>query len=325
MPRAAARPVTAVAGGARITRLSWTEVPEAVRAAVQDRLGAAVTRALNSSGGFTLGLASRVVLADGRRAFVKGLPATHALAGTYRAEATVLAALPERAPAARLLHVLDGEWVVLVLQDVDGMQPSLRPGSADLAAALAALDTAARTLTPCPVPGVPGVLDDLGPLLRGWTSLSAAPPADLHPWARRHLDSLAVTETGWQPWAAGDTLLHNDVRPDNLIRRVGDGRTVVVDWAYPSRGAAWLDTAALVPQLVIAGHPPGDAERLVLGRPVLAGVPGWAVTGFAAALAGHWELSSRLPEPHGSSGLRTYQARAAAAARAWLAHRTRWP
>jgi aminoglycoside phosphotransferase (APT) family kinase protein len=316
--------VTTVAGGARVSRPPWAEVPAEVRAAVQDRLGVPVSRALTASGGFTLGLASRLRLADGRRVFVKGLPATHALAGTYRTEAAVLAALPERAPAPRLLHVLDGEWIVLVLQDVDGMQPNLRPGSADLVAALAALGSAARTLTPCPVPAVPGVLDDLGPLLRGWTSLAAATPEDLDPWARRHLDSLVVMETGWQPWAAGDTLLHGDVRPDNMIRRVGDGRTVVVDWAYPSRGAAWLDTAALVPQLVIAGHPPADAERLVLGRPVLAGVPGWAVTGFAAALAGRWELSSRLPEPHGSCGLRAYQGAVAAAARAWLAHRTRW-
>src|SRR5207237_423258 len=129
------------------------------------------------------------------------------------------------------------------------MQPNLRPGSPDLAAVLAALGSAARTLTPCPLPDAPGVLDDLGPLLRGWTSLAAATPEDLDPWARRHLDSLAAMETAWHPWADG----------------------------------------------------------------------------VAAALAGHWELASRLPEPHGSAGLRAYQARTAAAARTWLTHRTRWP
>jgi hypothetical protein len=76
--------------------------------------------------------------------------------------------------------------------------------------------------------------------------------------------------------------------------------------------------------LLMAGHRPADAERLVLARPALSGVPSWAVTGFAAALAGHWELSSRLPEPSGSLGLRAYQSRAAAAALAWVASRTRW-
>jgi hypothetical protein len=316
--------MTALVDGARVSRPGWHEVPEPVRVTVQQRLGAPVAKTVGCSGGFTLGVASRLVLTDGRRVFVKGMPAAHALAGTYRAEAAVLTRLPEQVPAPRLLRVVDGEWIVLVLEDIDGMQPSLRPGSPDLAAVLAALGTAARTLTPCPLPDAPGVLDDLGPLLRGWTSLSAAPPENLDPWARRHLDSLAAMETAWHPWAEGDTLLHNDVRPDNMIRRVGNGRTVVVDWAYPSRGAAWLDTAALVPQLIMARHRPADAERLVLARPALAGVPAWAVTGFAAALAGHWELSSRLPEPHGSHGLRAYQARAAAAALAWLAHRTRW-
>ncbi|GAA0614585.1 hypothetical protein GCM10010174_35340 [Kutzneria viridogrisea] len=295
-----------------------------MREVVEHWIGAPVVRSLSQAGGFTSGLASRLILADGRRVFVKGLPSAHPLAGTYRAEAAVSSRLPEAAPSPRLLHLVEGQWVVLVFADVDGREPNLRPGSPDLAAVLTALGSASRTLTPCPLDDVPSVLDDLGPLLRGWTSLHATATEDLQPWVLAHLDSLAAMETAWHPWAEGDTLLHNDLRVDNMIRRVDDGRVLLVDWSYPSRGAAWLDTAVLVPQLLLAGHQPAEAERLVLTRPCFAGVPAWAVTGFAAALAGHWELSSRLPEPSGSLGLRTYQARAAAAALAWVASRTRW-
>jgi hypothetical protein len=316
--------VTAIVDGSRHTRPTWADVPGRVREVIEAKIGAPVVRALSQAGGFTLGLASRLLLADGRRVFVKALPADHPLAGAYRSEASVVSRLPENVPSPRLLHVVEGQWVALVLTDIDGGEPNLRPGSGDLAAVLSALGSASRTLTPCPLDDVPSVLDDLAPMLCGWTSLRSAAAGDLEPWAQANLDSLAAMETAWQPWAEGDTLLHNELRVDNMIRRVEDGRVLLVDWSYPSKGAAWLDTVTMVPQLIMAGHAPADAERLVLGRPVLAKVPAWAITGFAAALAGRWELSSRLPEPTGCVGLRPYQARAAAAALTWIVHRTRW-
>ncbi|MCP2256880.1 Phosphotransferase enzyme family protein [Streptoalloteichus tenebrarius] len=321
---AGAGPMT-LADTGRVVRPSWAEVPGAVRAIVEERLGVSVRKAWGQVGGFTPGLASRLALADGRRVFVKGLPATHAQAASYRLEGRVAERLPERAPTPRLLFRVDDEWIVLAFEDVDGREPNVRPGSPDLAAVLSALNGLAKAFTPCPLPDAPSVLVDLAPLLRGWAALAVAPPADLDPWASRNLDSLVAVETAWHPWAEGDTLLHNDLRPDNMIRRVADGRVMVVDWSYPCHGAAWLDIAALVPHLLLAGHSPADAERLVLSRPAVARVPAWAVTGFAAAWAGYWELNSRLPEPAGSLGLRAYQRRAAAVARWWVAHRTRWP
>ncbi|GGM38648.1 hypothetical protein GCM10012275_06980 [Longimycelium tulufanense] len=308
----------------RAVRPPWAEVPLAVRSAVEVELAAPVAKAWGQVGGYTPGLASRLALADGRKVFVKGLPASHPTAGSYRLEGQVARRLPEDVPSPRLLFTVDDEWIVLVFADADGREPNLRPGSPDLAAVLAALNRLGRTLTPCPLPDVPSVLDDLGPLMQGWSQLALAPHADLDPWALRHLDSLIAIETAWQPWADGDTLLHNDLRPDNMIRRVSDGRVVVVDWSYPCRGPAWMDVVSLVPQLVLAGHPPADAERLVLSRPALNQVPAWAVTGLAAAWAGYWQLNSRLPEPPGSIGLRDYQRKIARATRRWLVHRTHW-
>ncbi|MBB5920610.1 hypothetical protein FHR81_001640 [Actinoalloteichus hoggarensis] len=311
-----------VVPSARAARPAWRDVPESTRLSIQARLTAPVVQALGQAGGFTPGAASRLLLADGRRVFVKALPADHPSAAAYRAEARVCAQLPIEAPAPRLLFTVEKEWTALVFEDVDGREPSLRPGSPDLAAVLVAVGGLARGLTPCPLSSVPAVLDDLGPLLQGWSALRVDPPADLDPWARTHLDSLVAMETAWHPWADGDTLLHNDLRPDNMIRRL-DGRIMVVDWASPARGAAWLDVAGLVPALLMAGHEPRHAERLVTTRPSVASVPAWAVTGFAAALAGHWEWSRRLPESDGACGLRRFQARAAVAALAWFRHRMR--
>jgi hypothetical protein len=52
---------------------------------------------------------------------------------------------------------------------------------------------------------------------------------------------------------AGDTLLHCDVRSDNLCV-VGD-RVVLVDWNWCSRGAAVLDLASWLPSLHVEGGP----------------------------------------------------------------------
>ncbi|MFD8022178.1 hypothetical protein ACFV6G_17315 [Streptomyces lavendulae] len=59
--------------------------------------------------------------------------------------------------------------------------------------------------------------------------------------------------------------------------------------------------------------------------PLLGSVPDThAVTAFAAAFGGYWERSSRNPAPPNVPHLRGYQARAAEAARGWIAHRTGW-
>ncbi|TCP46731.1 hypothetical protein EV191_1137 [Tamaricihabitans halophyticus] len=315
--------MTSIADPAGVVARSWSELPDRVHRAVQAELGVEVIRSLRQTGEIDGSVVCRLRLADGNWAFAKALPTGHPLIGTYRAEAEVSAHLPELAPVPQLRGVVEQDWLVLLFADIDGTKPNLRPGSPDLGSVLATLGRAARTLTPAPIPDAREALDDLGLLLRGWQELQAIPGVALDPWAERNLDSLVMLESAWHPWAAGDTLLHNDIRPETMVK-VGPGKVLLVDWCYPARGAAWLDTASLVPQLLLAGHAVGKAERLVLRRPELVDVPAWAVTGFATALAGHWERCSRLPEQVGLEGNRAYQARAAAAALRWVAHRTRW-
>ncbi|GAA1993742.1 hypothetical protein GCM10009754_86340 [Amycolatopsis minnesotensis] len=315
--------MVAAGKAAGVAHASWQDLPLPVRAAVERNIGAKVVRSLRQTPEFDGGLAARLVLEGGNRVFVKALPADNPRVGGYRAEADVMSFLPENAPVPRLMSTVDGEWLALVFSDIEGTSPRLRPGSPELSGVLTALGALSRTLTPCPVPGAPDALEDLGPLLRGWSELSADLPDDLGDWAVRNLESLLALESSWHPWAAGDTLLHNDLRPGNLVVG-GPGRVQVVNWRYPARGAAWLDLVSLVPYMLAAGHEPAGVDRLLKRRPVLAGVPAWAVTAYGVALAGHYERVSRLPEPPATSGVRVDQQRLAAVTTAWLKHRTGW-
>ena len=316
--------MSAVTDVAYSVRPGWGGVPFVVQIVLEQRLGTQVANSTSQTSGFAAGLASRLELTDGGRVFVKGVPAGHPMVRSYHAEAYAAAALPEGTPAPLLLGTIDDEWFLLVFEDVDGEQPDLRPDSPDVPALLRTIDAMHTILTPCPLPALRTVDAALGAQLSGWAHLSRRPPHDLDLWARRNLDKLAAMESAWRPWSAGNTMLHMDLRPDNVLIRRDDRRAMIVDWAHAAKGAPWLELANLVPHLIVAGHSPTEAERAVLHGPAMAGVPAWAITGFAAAIAGYWSAASRQPAPPGAYGLRAFQGTAAAAALAWVAHRTKW-
>lgn len=303
-------------------RLGWQDIPVGTRSALAFELGAGVVRALRQESGLDGALAARLLLDDGRWAFLRALPADHPRRDDVRAEAAVTARLPETAPVPRLLAVVETEWLAVVFSDLDGARPNLRPGSPDCSATLSALGKAARALTPSPIDELPTAHEVLDRRLRCWRE-PATLPDQLDPWARRYVDRLAAVETAWGPWADGDTLLHTNPSPETMVR-TGTGRVLLTGWREPARGAAWLDIAMLVPYLLTAGHDVAGAERLVLSRTELRAVPAWAVTGYAVALCGYWLKAGAEPEPAGSVGLRARQRQAGQAALGWVRHRTRW-
>jgi Ser/Thr protein kinase RdoA (MazF antagonist) len=84
----------------------------------------------------------------------------------------------------------------------------------------------------------------------------------------------------------GSTLLHGDVRSDNLCIR--EGRAILVDWNWACRGAVDLDLVAWLPSLAHEGGPepwaiaPGQGALASLlagfflehaGRPSIAQAP----------------------------------------------------
>jgi aminoglycoside phosphotransferase (APT) family kinase protein len=309
-------------------RLDWPDAPAWLRAEVEARLGGRVVEAATRPAGFSPGVAARLRLDDGRRAFVKavGPEPNPDSPGIHRAEARTMAALPRSAPAPRLLWSLDRRgWVALGFEDVNGAHPALpwRPG--ELRRVLDMVAGMAAALTPAP-DGFPAIAERLGDSFAGWRRLAAAHAAGdddlagLDPWAARHLDRLAGLEAGWPAAAEGPTLLHCDLRADNLL--LTPTRVVAVDWPWVSVGAAWVDLLLLLPSVAMQGGP--DPEPAFTAHPAAAGADPGAVTATLAAMAGFLVEASRLPPPPGLPTLRAFQAGQGAAALDWLRRRTGW-
>jgi hypothetical protein len=216
-------------------RVPYDEAPADLRAWVDSELGSPVVAALTQTGGFSPGVAARLRCADGRRAFCKAVTDVNAFAAdSHRREQRITAALPAAVPAPRLLASYDdGRWVALLLADIDGRQPALPWVDAELRRVIAATDEMAALLTPCPLPGAPLIVAEWGEDFDQWRTCAATgPPAGLDDWSHRHLDRLATLEPEWEAAAVGDTLLHLDLRADNLLLTAD--RVWVVDWTRRS-------------------------------------------------------------------------------------------
>jgi aminoglycoside phosphotransferase (APT) family kinase protein len=282
-------------------RIAWRDLPAPVRARIEDVIGGGpVVEAHSQAGGFSPGTADRVLTASGRRAFVKAVtPALNPRSAELaRQEMRITAALPERAPVPRMLGGFDdGDWVVLVLEDVDGTHPRTPWTRTEIDAAVRGLRELAEALTPSPLADAPHAADRLGANFTGWDQLAADPPGDLDPWANRHLDVLgAAAKRGLVALRAGATLTHCDIRADNiLVRR--DGRMVFVDWPWACIGPAWLDTLLLGANVLVYG---GDADI------VFAGIDPSVVTDVVAGFAGFLQYAGRLPPPPGLPTVRAF-------------------
>jgi aminoglycoside phosphotransferase (APT) family kinase protein len=264
-------------------RLEWAAVPAQVRAAVEQELGGSVVSAVSQPLGFSPGVAARLRLADGRRVFVKALsPEQNTKAVTFhRREARIAARLPAATPAPRLLWSLDDEaasgWIMLVFEDIEGRHPAQPWRSDELNRVLQAMEELAAALTPSPLPraSVVTAAEKLNRVNRGWRQLrnivalgsdaalrneDAAQIDRLDPWSARHLAALAAIEEGVAAAVDGDTLLHADVRADNIL--LSGDRVWFVDWPHACTGAAWVDLVLLAPSVAMQG---GPAPQHLLG------------------------------------------------------------
>ena len=292
-------------------RVAWQDVPEPTRTAIEGVCGAAVIEARTQLGGFSPGVAARVRCADGARWFVKAASAelNPDAPRFHRQEARVLADLDPlilagHLPVPRLRGTVEhGPWFALVVDDVDGRQPVVPWRDHEMDLVLAALDRLAEALTPAPaaiMSTAPAIAEYLGADFSGWRTLARTPGDDrLDPWSRSRLAELAALEATWTTHAAGDTLLHADIRADNLLL-TGEGiagdRVMVVDWPHACRGAAFVDLVGFAPSVAMQGGP-GPAELLARSR---AGrnVSRESLAAVVCALAGYFtERSLQRPPP----------------------------
>ncbi|MFB9469510.1 phosphotransferase family protein [Nonomuraea salmonea] len=247
-------------------RRPWTALPAPVVEEIERLLGARVTGATDQPGGFSEGVAARVRLADGTHAFVKAAQTARAPAAAafHRREAPISERLAGLAPVPRLLGAYDdGDWVALAFEEIDGRLPAQPWRRDELDRVLETAGELAALLTPSPVE------ERLlaRPRLGGWAALTSPEArqalAVLAPWAADRLDELAGAEAGAESPYQGDTLLHGDLYPFNVL--ICPDRVVVVDWPHAWAGAPYADVVTLLSSARLSGvepQPLADAHPL---------------------------------------------------------------
>jgi hypothetical protein len=154
-----------------------------------------------------------------------------------------------------------------------------------------------------------------------WRKLAEGRPARLDAWSARHLDELAGLEAEAPAAAKGGTLLHLDLRADNLSL-TPDDRVLVVDWPHARVGASWIDAVFFAPSVAMQGGPP--PEELLAHHPHSRQADPDALTAVVAAVAGFFTSEGLQPALPGLPTLCLFQASQGEVARGWLACRTGW-
>jgi hypothetical protein len=222
-------------------------MPQPIRRWVVDLLGSRISESHEQVGGMSPGCATRLVSDDGQRIFVKvvGTPLNPLTPDLFRREITALDLIGDHELWARMLASWDdGDWVAIVLEDVEGRHPDLADDSTmDLL--LAETERFGQVLaTRVPDPPAPSVggIGDLHAAFRIWADavgrVDEIPDALLPAWVRRVAPRW---ESRVRALADCDVqLVHWDIRNDNLLQRP-NGQLVFLDWGAASLGPAWVD------------------------------------------------------------------------------------
>lgn len=283
-------------------RTPYPAVPERVRAWVSESLGSPVVSWDEQIGGFSPGCATRVVTADGGRAFVKAVgaelnPDTPTL---FRREIEVLGLIGDHPLWAALRASYDdGQWVALLLEDIEGGHPDLSDDTQMdrlMVAADALGDQLARVVLP-PGPHAqefahPGLIDVRASFTRWLDAFDhlGEIPDDLLP-VRIREDAAGCRALVAGLLEGGDyRLTHWDIRNDNLLRRA-DGSIVFVDWGAAGIGPSWVDP--MLARLERVDTPWFDAS--LAGSPLLVAAGDERVTGWLIGLGCYLAWRSTFP------------------------------
>jgi aminoglycoside phosphotransferase (APT) family kinase protein len=300
-------------------RIGWTDLPADVRRGIENVLGGAVVAAESQAGGFSPGTADRVRTDTGRRAFVKAVspdqnPDSPDL---LRQEADYLDALARSPRVPRPIgRYDDGRWIALVMEEIDGACPPVPWSDENVDGAMTSLAALAADLTPSPIAELRPVTEGLSSIFAGWERLRDQPDPALDPWLAARLDELVELSAVSLPLLVGETVVHCDIRADNLLLRP-DGSMVVVDWPWAMIGPDWLDRFLLLINVdLYGGH---DPEVLVTRH--LPTVDPRLITGCLVGMCAFFTDAGRQPAVPGLPTLRAFQQAQADSTAAWLRRR----
>ncbi|MDG4857069.1 aminoglycoside phosphotransferase [Streptomyces sp. T-3] len=262
-------------------RFTFDVLPHEVLDAITTHTGP-IEHITETTSGFNSEISARITTKTGDL-FLKGMRTDHARAWTQQREADTNPHVAGITPALRWRVKGDG-WDVLGFDAIDGPHADYTD-TADLVAVADTLTHLSGITAPNNVE-----LKEAGHRLRDYV------PADA------------------QELFAGSTLVHTDLNKANVL--MANGRAMLVDWAWATRGAPWLDAAWWVIWLIAeGGHTPAAAEQWASRIPPFRTAPQAGVDAFAAAMTTLWdEIATADPGPWTSSVQN--------AAKTWTAHRS---
>ncbi|MFD3402461.1 phosphotransferase family protein [Kribbella sp. NPDC058693] len=311
-------------------RPAWDSLPADLHESLAVALGTEIAEvAAPVSSGFTGGFAARAQLADGHQVFIKAAPdSTHAY-GAYQREAEVVPQLPKTVRAPAILTTAHattqaGDWFAVVSEWVDGRMPGTPWTADDFGLVTAACEAMADALRPSPLSG----LTSFGELVGTDVAVPAQILADelempigFQPWLPRVLPELAELAAAGPEILVGDTAMHSDLRPDNLLID-SHGTCWTVDWNWLTLGPRWVDWAGLLP---IAQHQGIDTFAAIKRSPLTTDVPDEHLDAFMAVIAAYMLKNTDAPPPPGCTpALRQHQRFYAWTYLDWLAVRRGW-
>lgn len=264
-------------------RVDWTDASPVVHAAVETRTGP-IRSVQTVTGGKNSAIAAVLDTASGR-VFVKGLHSSHGGAVAQGREAAIAKYVTSVSPRMlwRLADI-DG-WDLLGIDYIDNARHAdLRPGSADLPAVVNLLRRSGQLVCPD--------LPEIKTPAQRW---------------REFVDHESELEL-----FTGTALLHTDCHPENILLSSG-GRAHLIDWAWPTVGAAFIDPCVLGYRLVASGHTPASAESQVSSTPAWRNATPASIAAFTRANTRAWHKIARDdPQP--------WKRNIAAAAHRWAVH-----
>jgi Phosphotransferase enzyme family len=318
----------------------WRAVAAAVRRRVEDLVGQPVARAVRVWGGYAPSPTFRLVLADGGRAFFKGVDPTsnehmrRALDAEERVYRDLEPWLAGCAPAL-FASFREADWHVLLLEDLGPgrIPPWTRRAIDQVITGYAAFHHRGLELEQ-PVPEwVPRRRhhafastwrrlgsEDGG--LEGLAGLVGSRSGEALSWLMINVPRLQEVAESLVDVGPPQVVLHLDTRSDNLRLQPG-GRLRLFDWPYACVGPPEFDLAAFVQSLAEESgvDPEAPVARYAASVPVRQA----ALDASLAAVAGYFAANAwREPIP-GLPRLRGVQRRQLVSSLAWSARRLGLP
>lgn len=237
-----------------VARTHWQDLPEDTRSSVERytgmvRYARTVAEGMNSA-------VALVLETEASKFFVKGLKRDYKRRWTQDMEWIIGPYVSTLSPKVHW-RVYDDEWDLLGFEYINGRHANYEPGSKDLDLLLDTMERLGQMRCP-----------DL-------------PIKDASSRWKSYVDEPDDTTR-----FRGDRLLHTDYNPVNVL--ITQGRALLIDWAWPTRGAGWIDPACLVLRLIAAGHTPHQAEQVVSQLPAWSTATAEDLRVFSAAAINMW-------------------------------------